>query len=257
MKSDLRAGPSGSAATALPTGSVRLVPRGQIERLDGYLDGAWWVQDAAAALSAVSSAMSPASASPTSAPRPAARPTNFAAAGAHVTAVDISPARLERLASNLARLGLHAEIVVADLAGWQPEALFDAVLLDAPCSATGTIRRHPDVVRLKGPDDIAALANPQASLLLRAAGWVAPGGTLVYCTCSLEPEEGELQTPSSRKAPCSGACPWACGGDRRLRRMPDGGRRPRTLPFHLPATEERRGGLGGIFAAQCASRANS
>ncbi|SHO65971.1 16S rRNA (cytosine967-C5)-methyltransferase [Pseudoxanthobacter soli DSM 19599] len=251
VKSDPQGWAERLGGTVLPTGSVRLTPRGQIERLDGYLDGAWWVQDAAAALPARLLGDVAGKRVADLCAAPGGKTAELAVAGARVTAVDISPARLERLASNLARLGLHAEIVVADLAEWQPEAPFDAVLLDAPCSATGTIRRHPDVVRLKGPADIAALAALQASLLRRAAGWVALGGTLVYCTCSLEPEEGEQQiarflaegAPFRRvpvRADEIGGLAECLTADGDLR----------TLPFHLPATDDRRGGLDGFFAAR-------
>ncbi|HMB48735.1 MAG TPA: MFS transporter, partial [Afifellaceae bacterium] len=117
----------------------------------------------------------------------------LAASGAQVTAVDLSANRLKRLAGNLDRLKLDAHLVRADILEWQPDEPFDAVLLDAPCSATGTIRRHPDIACLKSPEDIATLAALQARMLARAADWVKPGGQLVYCTCSLEPEEGEYQ----------------------------------------------------------------
>jgi 16S rRNA (cytosine967-C5)-methyltransferase len=110
--------------------------------------------------------------------------------GANVTAVEVSPARAVRLEENLARLGLNAEIITADAIRWRPPAPMEAVLLDAPCSGTGTLRRHPDIARLKGPGDIAALTALQDRLLAAAVEITAPGGTLVYAVCSLQPEEG-------------------------------------------------------------------
>jgi 16S rRNA (cytosine967-C5)-methyltransferase len=124
---------------------------------------------------------------------PGGKTLQLAAAGWQVTSLDVSAKRLERLEQNLARTGLSAEIAAADALEWQPEARFDAVLLDAPCTATGTCRRHPDVLHRIGPRQIAEMAELQARLLERAAGWVKPGGRLVYAVCSLEPEEGEAQ----------------------------------------------------------------
>jgi 16S rRNA (cytosine967-C5)-methyltransferase len=122
---------------------------------------------------------------------PGGKTAALAAAGAHVTALDRSRPRMERLSANLARLGLKTETVIADVLDYAPEARFDCVLLDAPCSATGTIRRHPDLPHIKDEAQIAALASLQTRLLDHAAGLVREGGMLVYCTCSLEPEEGE------------------------------------------------------------------
>jgi 16S rRNA (cytosine967-C5)-methyltransferase len=124
---------------------------------------------------------------------PGGKTAQLAAAGAQVTAVDVSAARLARLRDNLARLHLQADVVEADAATWSPGRTFDIVILDAPCSATGTIRRHPDILRLKRADDIARMADLQRTMLANAAGLVAPGGLLLYATCSLEPEEGERQ----------------------------------------------------------------
>lgn len=177
----------------LPTGSVRLLPKGRIEELPGFADGAWWVQDAAASIPArlLHSIAGKRVADLCAAP--GGKTAQLAAAGAHVTAVDLSKTRLARLNENLARLSLSAETVQADATTWQPDEPFDAVLLDAPCSATGTIRRHPDVAYLKSDADIAELTGLQARLLDNAVRMLKPGGTLVYSTCSLEPEEGEAQ----------------------------------------------------------------
>lgn len=180
---------------ALATGTVRLVAGGRIDDLEGFATGAWWVQDAAAALPArllnvpADSAIEIADLCAA----PGGKTTLLAANGARVTAVDVSADRLSRLSSNLERLGLSAELIEADVATWSPGRQFDAVLLDAPCTATGTIRRHPDIPHLKREGDIVGLADLQAKLLSNAARLVRPGGQLVYCTCSLEPEEGEAQ----------------------------------------------------------------
>jgi 16S rRNA (cytosine967-C5)-methyltransferase len=181
------------AADILPTGSLRLRGDGAISALPGYADGQWWVQDAAAALPArLAGALEGRSVIDLCA-APGGKTAQLAAAGAHVTAVDRSEARLRRVRENLARLGLEACIVAADATAWQPETPADIVLLDAPCSATGTIRRHPDLPRVKGPKAVSDVLPLQAALLDAAARMVAPGGTLIYCVCSLQPEEGEAQ----------------------------------------------------------------
>jgi 16S rRNA (cytosine967-C5)-methyltransferase len=177
----------------LPTGSVRLLPKGRIEALPGYDDGAWWVQDVAASLPALLLGDVAGKRVADLCAAPGGKTAQLALGGASVVAVDTSKTRLGLLAKNLERLGLEAEPVVADAATWQPEEHFDAVLLDAPCSSTGTIRRHPDIPYLKSPKDIGALAALQTRLLDNAASLLKPGGRLVYSTCSLEPEEGEAQ----------------------------------------------------------------
>lgn len=180
----------------LPTGSIRTVAHGRIEELAGYRDGVWWVQDAAAALVARVAGDVAGQTVADLCAAPGGKTAGLAAAGAAVTAVDVSARRLERLNANLQRLGLAAEVVAADATSWAPDRTFDAVVLDAPCTATGTIRRHPDILRLKHPEDVGRMADLQRALLQNAARLVRPGGTLVYSTCSLEPEESEQQIDS-------------------------------------------------------------
>jgi 16S rRNA (cytosine967-C5)-methyltransferase len=177
----------------LSTGSVRLLPKGRIESLPGFDEGAWWVQDAAASLPARLLGDVAGKRVADLCAAPGGKTAQLALAGASVTAVDGSKTRLSLLAENLARLGLQAESVLADAATWQLGELFDAVLLDAPCSSTGTIRRHPDIPYIKSPKDIVALVALQGRLLDNAASLLKPGGRLVYSTCSLEPEEGKAQ----------------------------------------------------------------
>jgi len=177
----------------LPTGSVRLLPKGRIESLPGYDDGAWWVQDVAASLPAKLLGNVAGQRVADLCAAPGGKTAQLVLGGALVIAVDDSKTRLKLLAENLKRLHLEAEFVEADVTKWQPGVLFDAVLLDAPCSSTGTIRRHPDIPYVKSAKDIEALAALQARLLDNAARLVRPGGKLVYSTCSLEPEECEAQ----------------------------------------------------------------
>jgi 16S rRNA (cytosine967-C5)-methyltransferase len=177
----------------LPTESVRLLPKGRIEDLAGYDEGAWWVQDVGASLPARLLGDVAGTRVADLCAAPGGKTAQLALGGASAVAVDTSKTRLGLLAKNLERLGLEAKLVVADAATWQPEEHFDAVLLDAPCSSTGTVRRHPDIPYLKSPKDIVALAALQTRLLDNAASLLKPGGRLVYSTCSLEPEEGEAQ----------------------------------------------------------------
>lgn len=176
----------------LPTGSVRL-GAGQVTALPGYETGAWWVQDAAAAIPARLLDAQPGERVADLCAAPGGKTMQLAATGAQVVALDSSEARLERLHENLARTDLSAEVVTADLLEWQPEAPFDAILLDAPCSATGTIRRHPDLPFVRNGKDIKPLFELQARMIDKALALLKPGGRMVYCTCSLLPEEGEQQ----------------------------------------------------------------
>jgi 16S rRNA (cytosine967-C5)-methyltransferase len=177
----------------LPTGSIRRDRAGQVSALPGYASGDWWVQDAAAALPARVLAVQPGERVLDLCAAPGGKTLQLAAAGAEVTALDVSESRLERLRDNLTRTGLPADVVVADALDWEPPAPFDAILLDAPCSATGTIRRHPDLPFVKDAADIRTLVDLQSAMIDRAADMLASGGRLVFCTCSLLPEEGEGQ----------------------------------------------------------------
>lgn len=177
----------------LPTGSVRITGPAQVSALPEYGEGAWWVQDAAAALPARLLNAQPGERVGDLCAAPGGKTMQLAASGADVTAVDISGPRLARLEENLARTELDARIVATDLLHWQPDAPFDAILLDAPCSATGTIRRHPDLPFARSGKDIKPLFALQAQMLDHALCLLKPGGRLVYCTCSLLPEEGERQ----------------------------------------------------------------
>ncbi len=180
-------------AVSLAPGHLRLAGRAAIPELPGFAEGAWWVQDLAASLPARLLGATPGEPVLDLCAAPGGKTLQLAAAGAQVTALDVSDARLDRLRDNLARTRLAATILAADALAWQPAARFAAILLDAPCSASGIFRRHPDVLHLKGGRDLAPLLALQAALLDRAAAWLAPGGRLVFSTCSLERAEGEDQ----------------------------------------------------------------
>ena len=179
--------------TSLMTGHVRLGRGTAVENLEGYDEGGWWVQDLAASLPARLLRAGEGRTVLDLCAAPGGKTLQLAANGWQVTALDASTRRLERVQQNLARTGLEARIIAGDALFWGPDEQFDAVLLDAPCSATGTCRRHPDVLHRIGLRQIAEQAELQAALLARAASWVKSGGTLVYAVCSLEPEEGEAQ----------------------------------------------------------------
>ncbi len=240
----------------LPTGSIRIVdPETRVDALPGYDDGAWWVQDAAAALPARLLGDVSGRRVADLCAAPGGKTVQLAARGAHVTAVDISAQRLARVRENLARMKLDAEIVKADATNWQPATAFDAVLLDAPCTATGTIRRHPDIPHLKRPTDLAPLVELQARMLDHAATLVAPGGTLVYCTCSLEPAEGEeqierflLRAPEFER---SALAPGEFGIEATWL-TPAGDLR--TLPHFSPGGELGVGGMDGFYAVRLTRR---
>jgi 16S rRNA (cytosine967-C5)-methyltransferase len=234
----------------LPTGSVRCANVGRVEDLAGYEDGAWWVQDAAAALPVMLLGDVAGLSVLDLCAAPGGKTAQLAAKGARVTAVDKSAGRLARLKENLHRLRLTADTVVGDAQTFVSEATFDAVLLDVPCTATGTIRRHPDILYLKRPEDVVALAALQQRILRQAAGLVRPGGTLVYCTCSLEGEECEDQIAAflaahpefSRRPMTVDAATISFTW-----RTADGDLR--TLPSHLSELPDGLRGLDGFYAA--------
>ena len=185
------------SATVVGAGSVRLTAEAAagrpVEQLPGFAEGDWWVQDAAATIPAQLLGDVAGKNVVDLCAAPGGKTMQLAAAGGNVVAVDKAAGRLRRLQDNLDRTGLSAEVRQADASEWRPDAPADAVLLDAPCTATGVIRRRPDVMWSKTADDVAALAPLQARLLDNARAIVRPGGLLVYCTCSLQPEEGERQ----------------------------------------------------------------
>jgi 16S rRNA (cytosine967-C5)-methyltransferase len=180
-------------AEILDGGSLRVRRKGDVAGWPGFEDGTWWVQDAAAAVPARLLGVKAGDQVLDLCAAPGGKTLQLAATGARVVALDRSAARLKRVAENLERTGLSAEIVAADAAVWEDERIFDAILLDAPCSATGTFRRHPDVLWAARPGDVASLAAVQARILDSAAQRLKPGGRMVYTVCSLEPEEGEAQ----------------------------------------------------------------
>jgi len=234
-------------AEILPLGSLRRPTGGAVEDLPGYAEGAWWVQDAAATLPARLLRDVAGRRVVDLCAAPGGKTAQLAAAGAKVIAVDKSARRLVRLRQNLARLHLDAETATAEAENWSPQAPVDAVLLDAPCSATGTIRRHPDVPHLKRPQDIAALTEAQDRLLAAALGMLRPGGALVYAVCSLQPEEG----PGRVAALLAAGAPVrrvAIGADEvgGLAELLTEDGDLRTFPFHLA----ERGGMDAFFAAR-------
>ena len=237
--------------TPVAADTWRSARRGEVSAWEGFAEGRWWVQDASAAVPARLLRPRPGLSALDMCAAPGGKTLQLADAGARVTALDRSAARLRRLSENLERTGLSAEVIAADAATWDDGRTFDAVLLDAPCSATGTFRRNPDVLWAVRPGDIATLVATQSRLLDAAARRVSPGGRLVYCVCSLEPEEGEGQVAAFLKRhPDFALDPIAHseGG------APPGSRREdgtlRILPTH------RTGGTDGFYIARFARRPN-
>jgi 16S rRNA (cytosine967-C5)-methyltransferase len=241
--------------TVLPTGTVRLAITGAVEKLDGYSEGAWWVQDAAASLPVRLFGDVKGRKVVDLCAAPGGKTAQLAALGADVTAIDIAWHRLDRMERNLTRLGLKAGLIKADASEWLG-GTFDCVLLDAPCTATGTLRRHPDGAMAKKPTDVAALAAAQRKLIDQAIRMLRPGGLLVYSTCSLEPEEGEdqIRRLSLIDAPVD-VVPVTADEVFGLTEVvtPEG--YLRTLPCHLKGETPRLSGLDGFFAARLRKRA--
>ncbi|WP_051201679.1 RsmB/NOP family class I SAM-dependent RNA methyltransferase [Paracoccus aminophilus] len=243
---DLTAKPGREApGEALPTGSHRLPVGTQVSALAGYEAGDWWVQDAAAALAAVILDPRPGERIADLCAAPGGKTMQLAAAGAEVTAIDISEHRLARVAENLARCGLSATLVASDALEWQAEAPLDAVLLDAPCSATGTIRRHPDLPLIRDDTEIPEIVALQAELIDHALEQLKPGGRLVYATCSLLPAEGEEQIRAAlARHPGLTVEPPTVPGIAPEWITPEGGLRLR------PDLWPERGGMDGFYIAR-------
>ncbi|MBX9945349.1 MAG: methyltransferase domain-containing protein [Reyranella sp.] len=238
-------------AERLPTGTLRRTGGGHIAELPGFAEGAWWVQDAAATLPVRLLGDVTGKRVADLCAAPGGKTMQLCAAGANVTAVDISARRMIRVGENLARAGLAAELVTADASKWTPAEKFDAILLDAPCSGTGTLRRHPDIAWLKDEEDVGRLTLTQDRLLLHAAELLSPGGTLVYAVCSLQEDEGPARIEALlARVP-------------QLERLPV---RPDELPGladaltakgcvrTLPSMWPERGGLDGFYIARLTLR---
>ena len=251
VKSDPEGWAERLGGIVLPTGSVRVAkPEGAVADLPGYAQGAWWVQDVAAALPI--RLLGPVAGLRVAdlCATPGGKTAQLALAGARVTAVDASKSRLVRLQANLDRLGLPAACLEADILTFEPPETFDAVLLDAPCSSTGTVRRHPDVPWTKSQADVDKLAELQRRLLVRALGWVRPGGRIVFSNCSLDPAEGEtlvsevcLSTGAERE-------PLVAGEDLILDPFRSTAGELRTTPADLDMGSPVLSGMDGFFAAR-------
>jgi 16S rRNA (cytosine967-C5)-methyltransferase len=232
-------------ARVLPGGTLRTGRHGDPATWPGFAEGRWQVQDAAAAFPARLARVRPGESALDLCAAPGGKTLQLAAAGAAVTALDRSASRARRVSSGLARAGLKAELAIADALAWRDERRFDAVLLDAPCAATGAFRRHPDVLWNARPGEIAPLAAAQSALLDAAADHVAPGGRLIYSVCSLEREEGEAQAAAFlARAPAFATLPAEAGeaGAPAAALTAEGWLR--ILPFHL------EGGIDGFFIAR-------
>lgn len=236
-------------AINFPTGSLRMNSGGHVTQMDGFEEGAWWVQDAAAAIPATLFGDVSGKTVFDMCAAPGGKTAQLASQGAHVIALDRSSKRLKRLKENMARLGLesHVDIVTADATAWFSKDKFDYILLDAPCSATGTIRRHPDILHSKQERDIARLADLQARLLDHAFSLLNSGGILIFCTCSLQKAEGEHQilaflerTPDAHKVAVQAD---EVGG---VEEIIDAQGDVRILPFHRAAS----GGMDGFFISR-------
>ena len=237
----------------LPNGTVRLPAGTRVTELPGYEAGAFWVQDAAASLPVRLLAPQPGERIADLCAAPGGKTAQLAAAGAHVTALDRDAARLGRLRLNLARLGLPAAVIEADATAWRPEALFDAILLDAPCSATGTVRRHPDVLRSRRPSDLAPLQVAQDRLIDAAAAMLRPGGRLIYAVCSMQRGEGETRVERALLSELATGVSAVLRPDpfsaAELSVLPEA-RTPQGFLRTHPGLWADQGGMDGFFAAR-------
>jgi len=252
VKSDANMWAEKLGGFVLPTGSVRLTNSDAIDTLDGFEDGEWWVQDAAAGLPAKLINVEKGARVLELCAAPGGKTAQICHAGYDVTALDISKPRLARLEQNLARLGFSAKLVEADILEWQPENLFDAVLLDAPCSSTGTIRRHPDILWTRTPEEIRELAELQFKLIEKARSFIKPDGVLVFSNCSMFKQEGEDLLPRIKAQfedlEFSQILPQEVPG---LESSINGQGALRTLPFHLSIDENiTKSGMDGFFACR-------
>ena len=258
VKSDPAQWASRLHGETLPTGSVRTLLQGSVTMLPGFSDGQWWVQDAAAALPVRLFGDIANKRIVDLCAAPGGKTAQLVNGGAQVTAVDRSPARMARLRDNLARLSMEAQFAVADGAEWIAQNHgegFDGILIDAPCTSTGTIRRHPDIGWLRQESDIAPLAAAQKRLLQRAVTALKPGGMLVYCTCSLEPEEGEhVIAELLRSDTAIQRVPIEASEVAGLSEIVTSEGELRTLPCHLPHPDPRLAGLDGFYAARLVRR---
>lgn len=238
-------------AELLVTGSLRLTTDTPVHKLEGYQEGAWWVQNAAAAIPARLFGNVENLAVADLCAAPGGKSAQLASAGGYVTAVDNSEQRLKRLVENFERLELEGNVVCANVLEWNPGQLFDCVLLDAPCSSTGTIRRHPDVMWAKSPEEVEKLGLLQRKMLKKAIELTKSGGTIIFVTCSIAKSEGEdvfaWALNSIKDIENYPVTPEEVGG---LEEVINGQGAVRCLPHHMPLDPERLGGVDGFFAGR-------
>jgi len=238
----------------LPTGTVRLKNQNPIDQLEGFVEGEWWVQDAAASIPAKLFTLETDSSVLELCAAPGGKTAQLCHSGYDVSALDISAARLERLHNNLARLMLKARTIEADILEWEPNQLYDGILLDAPCSSTGTIRRHPDILWTKSSDEIDVLAALQFNFLKHSVSFLKPGGELIFSNCSIFKKEGEnLLARAGKEIPELKLQKIEPGNVWNLETLINGQGAVRTLPFHLDTPDDvaaSLAGMDGFFACK-------